>query len=254
MGENGERIEIKMQLGSFQICWLVMAQVLVFALASPARHSGGASSRHGATLEEIDKSKDQIIARLNTQIEKNEYTLSVLEKSLQTILRALDAEEETTVSERNPIGSKDKIRDVLKTKLERKEDKLSTLEGSLRMIIWGLDSSYTRHSEVPLDLIDTIRRKDKIIDSLKTKIENQERKISAAETMLKSILDSLFDAVAMMETATNNIDQIIENLERKNEKKDEKISGTIANINGIIELIKSDDTQQTEIKQFTFKN
>jgi hypothetical protein len=241
-----------MQFESFQIFWLVITNFLVFTLASPARHSDGVSSQHGATLEEIDKSKDQIIARLKTQIEKNEYTLSVLEKSLQTILRALEPEVGTTIPETKPEGSKEKIRDVLETKLERKEDKLSTLEGSLRMIIWGLDSTYVRNTEVPLDIVDVIRRKDKIIDSLKTKIENQERKISAAETMLRSILASLFHA--MTETATNNIDQIIENLEMKNERKDEKISGTIASINGIIEVIRSDDTKQIESKKFTFKN
>merc|ERR1711874_503286 len=249
---NGERIEIKMQLGSFQICWLVMAQVLVFALASPARHSGGVNSEHGATLEEIDKSKDQIIARLKTQIEKNDYTLSVLEKSLQTILRALETEVGTPVPETKPTGEKDKIRDILETKLERKEDKLSTLEGSLRMIIWGLDYTHVRNTEVPLDIIDVIRRKDKIIDNLKTKIEDQERKISAAETMLRSILASLFEA--MTETITNNIDQIIENLEMKNERKDEKISGTIASINGIIEVIRADEPKQIEPKKLTFKN
>jgi len=229
-----------------------MTKVLVSALAIPARHSGGGSSEHGATLDEIDKSKDQIIARLKTQIEKNDYTLSVLEKSLQTILRALQTEVGTTVSETKPAGEKDKIRDILETKLERKEDKLSTLEGSLRMIIWGLDYTHVRNTEVPLDIVDVIRRKDKIIDSLKTKIEDQERKISAAETMLRSILASLFEA--MTETFTNNIDQIIENLEIKNERKDEKISGTIASINGIIEVIRAEEPKQIQPKKFTFKN
>merc|ERR1712061_930655 len=148
---------------------------------------------------------DQIIARLKTQIEKNDYTLSVLEKSLQTILRALETEVGTPVPETKPAGEKDKIRDILETKLERKENKLSTLEGSLRMIIRGLDYTHVRNTEVPLDIIDVIRRKDKIIDSLKTKIEDQER-------------------------------------------KDEKISGTIASINGIIEVIRADEPKQIEPK------
>merc|ERR1712080_614 len=244
---------LKMKLEIFQTCWLVIASVVAFAYASPARNSSEEDSGHGTTLEEIDKSKDQIIARLETQVEKNEYTLGVLEKRLQIIIRALETLE--TDSETEIVGastgmSKDQLREMLESKLEKKENKLYSLENSIRKIISGLESTNLRNTDIPL--VDIIRGKDKIIKRLKTKIENQEKKISAAESKLKAILASLVENRAEFASATNNIDHIIENLKTKNEMKDEKISGIIARINGVISVIGSNETKANNAGQFYF--
>merc|ERR1712080_753029 len=211
MGRLGKVERLKMKLEIFQTCWLVIASVMAFAYAKPARNSSGEDTGHGTTLEEIDKSKDQIIARLETQVEKNEY----------------------------PLG-----------KLEKKENKLYSLENSIRKIISGLESTNLRNTDIPL--VDIIRGKDKIIKRLKTKIENQEKKISAAESKLKAILASLVENRAEFASATNNIDHIIENLKTKNEKKDKKISGIIARINGVISVIGSNETKGNNAGQFYF--